>query len=119
MKIHLVHPTIGHIGLALRRGRGLVLGRQGVDADVELNWDETISRRHARIWMNDGHLWFEDLGSTNGSFLEEQPIRGPLRLEPGMQIRLGATWLAVPDPLTPFEFEADVTKTIGTLCSAS
>lgn len=117
MKIHLIHPSIGHIALALRRGRGLVLGRHGIDADVELNWDDTISRRHARIWMNEGHFWFEDLGSTNGSWLDERPIEGPIRLEPGMQIRLGATRLSVPDPLTPFEFEADVTQTTSTLCS--
>jgi pSer/pThr/pTyr-binding forkhead associated (FHA) protein len=111
MKICVVHPAIGAFVFSLRRGRSTIIGRRGVDADVEFNWDGSISRRHARLWMRDGQVWFEDLGSRNGSWLNGAVIEGRLRVEPGMRIRVGETELVVPDQLEAMEGDEFTDKT--------
>ncbi len=111
MKICVVHPAIGEFAFSLRRGRSTIIGRRGVDADVEFNWDAAISRRHARIWMRDGQLWFEDLGSRNGSWFNGIPVEGRLRLEPGMHVRVGETELVMPDQLGVFDNDEFLDKT--------
>ncbi len=107
VKIQVVHPAIGEFAFSLRRGRSTIIGRKGVSADVEFNWDAAISRRHARIWLTEGELWFEDLGSRNGSWFNGAPIVGRLRLQPGMRVRVGETELVMPDHLTPFDPDQD------------
>ncbi|HXT64913.1 MAG TPA: FHA domain-containing protein [Pyrinomonadaceae bacterium] len=55
----------------------------GVFPDVDLDTDDPeakVSRRHARISIQNGHYDIEDLGSTNGTFVN----RGP-RLKPGQR----------------------------------
>jgi pSer/pThr/pTyr-binding forkhead associated (FHA) protein len=107
MKISVVHPSIGEFAFSLRRGRSTVIGRRGINADVEFNWDGSISRRHARIWLREGQLWFEDLGSRNGSWFNGAPIEGKLRLDPGMRVRVGETELVMPDHLVSFDPDQD------------
>ncbi len=46
--------------------------------------DGEVSRRHARISPSNGSVVVEDLGSRNGSFVNEQPINGPRQLQPGI-----------------------------------
>ncbi len=69
----------------------LVLGRDE-GADLVLD-DEEASKRHARVTLRDGHAVIEDLGSTNGTFVNEQRISEPRRLEPDDSIRIGQTVL--------------------------
>jgi predicted component of type VI protein secretion system len=67
------------------------IGRDA-SADVSLG-DEQASRRHARVsGQGDGAL-VEDLGSTNGTYVNGQPIEGPRAVRPGDQIRVGLTVL--------------------------
>jgi hypothetical protein len=68
----------------------LTLGR--TDADVLLP-DPQVSRRHAAIRLEDGTPVIEDLGSTNGTFVNGEQISEPRRLEVGDQVRLGAVAL--------------------------
>src|SRR6266581_1156135 len=64
-----------------------VIGR---NADVEIFADTPlISRRHARLTINYDHLLIEDLGSSNGTFVNEQPIAEATRLFPNQAVRLG------------------------------
>ncbi len=58
-----------------------VLGRHG-DCDLQINV-ERISRQHARFELLDNRLLLTDLGSTNGTFVNRQPIREPTVVEPG------------------------------------
>ena len=68
---------------------GVVLGRgSGVDIHLE---DTFASSRHARIVPEGSVLVLEDLGSTNGTFLNGEPLRGPQPLHPGDRIRIGDT----------------------------
>lgn len=66
----------------------------GRDASTNLALaDEQASRRHARVSEQGGQAVVEDLGSTNGTFVNGQQIEGPRALRPGDQIRVGLTVL--------------------------
>ncbi len=62
------------------------LGRHP-DCSVQLNVDR-ISRLHARFEQKSGALWVEDLGSTNGTFVNHQRIHQPTELKVGDVVHL-------------------------------
>ena len=74
-------------------------GRQTpVDGSVEIGReaafaldDEQASRRHARVSAQGDLAVVEDLGSTNGTYVNDQPIEGPRAVRPGDKIRIGLT----------------------------
>ncbi len=64
--------------------------------------DPELSREHARISpFEDGRLLVEDLGSTNGTFVNGSPIAGPTVVSPGDAIRMGGTTMLVRDSDEP------------------
>jgi predicted component of type VI protein secretion system len=63
------------------------LGRD-VANEVFVN-DAEVSRRHARLTVQAGNFMLEDLGSTNGTFVNSQRLTGPRMLRPGDVIQLG------------------------------
>jgi len=83
----LVERAAGHqSGVAYDLLDGAVLGRGDVEIKLE---DPFASSRHARI-SREGHvLVIEDLGSTNGTYLNEEPLSGPQPLYDGDRIRIG------------------------------
>jgi hypothetical protein len=66
---------------------GAVLGR-GESVDIQLE-DPFASTQHARISWEGSTIMIEDLGSTNGTYLNEEPLRGPAPLHVGDRIRIG------------------------------
>jgi uncharacterized RDD family membrane protein YckC len=52
---------------------GLYLGRDSSNCDLHIK-DQSISRRHARLYKKDGEIWIEDLGSTNGIIVNGRSI---------------------------------------------
>jgi len=72
--------------VALHPGEN-VLGR--VENGVAWLDSPTVSRRHARIWIDGGAAILEDLGSKNGTFLGEERIAAPVPLADGDVFRLG------------------------------
>ncbi len=74
-------------GAAYDLSDGALLGR-GDEADIVLQ-DSFASTRHARLAPHGDVIVLEDLGSTNGSYLNEEPLRGPQPLHPGDKIRIG------------------------------
>jgi pSer/pThr/pTyr-binding forkhead associated (FHA) protein len=58
---------------------------------LHLDEDTQVSRRHARIALQGGQVVVEDLGSTNGTYVNEQPISSPRALNPGDRVRIGLT----------------------------
>jgi pSer/pThr/pTyr-binding forkhead associated (FHA) protein len=65
---------------------GATLGR----GDVEVRLDDPFaSSHHARISRQGHVLVIEDLGSTNGTYLNNEPLTGPQPLHPGDRIRIG------------------------------
>jgi pSer/pThr/pTyr-binding forkhead associated (FHA) protein len=60
---------------------------------LHLDADTQVSRRHARISAQGGQVVVEDLGSTNGTYVNDQPISSPRALAPGDKVRIGLTVL--------------------------
>jgi pSer/pThr/pTyr-binding forkhead associated (FHA) protein len=64
----------------------------GRDASTNLALDDDqASRRHARVSAQGEGAVVEDLGSTNGTYVNGQPIEGPRAVRPGDKIRVGLT----------------------------
>ena len=63
----------------------LIAGRNP-DSDIVLEQGHP-SRRHAQITLKDGSVWLEDLGSANGTFVNERRIQAPVELKLGDRIR--------------------------------
>jgi pSer/pThr/pTyr-binding forkhead associated (FHA) protein len=63
------------------------LGR-GEDNDVVIP-HASISRAHARLMRRDGAYELMDLNSTNGSYVNDQPVQGTVRVPSGSEVRLG------------------------------
>jgi predicted component of type VI protein secretion system len=65
----------------------------GRDPGLPLHFEEDgqVSRRHARFSAQAGNVVVEDLGSTNGTYVNEQPISAPRTLRPGDKVRMGLT----------------------------
>jgi hypothetical protein len=71
---------------ALRLGRGS-------DNDVNLARDEYASSKHARVEPRRDGVWVEDIGSTNGTYLNGIRLTQAKRLAPGDVVRIGETEL--------------------------
>ena len=59
--------------------------------DVSIDGDEFASARHVRIEPRRDGVWVHDLGSTNGTFVNGEPIDGPRRLANGDVVSVGST----------------------------
>jgi hypothetical protein len=70
--------------------RDLTIGR-GSANDIPLDGDDFASARHARIEPRRDGVWVEDLGSTNGTYVNGVRLAKPRRLAPGDVIRVGST----------------------------
>jgi pSer/pThr/pTyr-binding forkhead associated (FHA) protein len=55
--------------------------------------DNYVSQLHARVFTRDGGVWVEDLGSTNGTYLNDQRVSAPLAVRRGDQLKVGSTVL--------------------------
>ncbi|HEY2312260.1 MAG TPA: FHA domain-containing protein [Streptosporangiaceae bacterium] len=55
--------------------------------------DDYASTRHARLFPQDGQWLVEDLGSTNGTYLDRQKVTQPTPVPIGVPIRIGKTVL--------------------------
>jgi pSer/pThr/pTyr-binding forkhead associated (FHA) protein len=82
-------PLAGtNLGLADQQ---ITIGRAN-DATLVLN-DDYASTRHARLFPQDGQWIVEDLGSTNGTYLDRQKVTQPTPVPVGVPIRIGKTVL--------------------------
>jgi FHA domain-containing protein len=83
----LVESAAGHeAGMSYDLSGGATLGR----GDVEIRLDDPFaSSRHARITREGQTVVIEDLGSTNGTYLNDEPLGGPQPLHTGDRIRIG------------------------------
>ncbi|MGH3938772.1 MAG: FHA domain-containing protein FhaB/FipA [Pseudonocardiaceae bacterium] len=70
-------------------GRPILLGRAD-DSTLVLD-DDYASTRHARLGFQGSDWFLEDLGSTNGTYLDRAKVTGPTRVPLGVPIRIGKT----------------------------
>ncbi len=68
----------------------LTIGRGGQN-DISIRSDEYASARHARFEPRQDGVWVQDLGSTNGTYLNGARLDRPRRLSPGDVVRVGET----------------------------
>jgi pSer/pThr/pTyr-binding forkhead associated (FHA) protein len=68
-------------------GDQLIIGRDASNS-IAIN-DAEISRKHSRLSFQGGKYVIEDLGSTNGTFVNGQRLAGPVVLKPGDVVSLG------------------------------
>ncbi|MCA9775920.1 MAG: FHA domain-containing protein [Candidatus Eremiobacteraeota bacterium] len=52
----------------------LLIGRSPKAADLVCSWDNKMSRRHGRVWLEGELVWYEDLGSSNGSWMGQTKL---------------------------------------------
>ncbi len=70
----------------------LVIGREDTDLAID---DDEMSSRHAVVRRHANRLQVEDLGSTNGTFVDGTRIAEPTLLGGGAEIKVGTTVLVV------------------------
>jgi len=58
---------------------------------IPTTYDSYSSTVHARLYRSGGQVWVEDLGSTNGTFVNSERITQPARLAKGDLLQIGAT----------------------------
>ncbi|MGH9125179.1 MAG: FHA domain-containing protein [Acidimicrobiales bacterium] len=81
-------------GQSFPLGEELTLGR-ALGCGISLPDDTFVSTLHARVFRRDGSLYVEDLGSTNGTFVNDRPVTSPIPLGPGDRLQVGRSVLEV------------------------
>ena len=93
----VVERAPGHdAGMIYDLDSQLVVGR-GEQAEIRID-DPFASSRHARIYEQGNSVVIEDMGSTNGTYLNEELLESPRPLHPGDRVRIGES---------EFSFEVD------------
>lgn len=79
-----------------RRGRTyeladeLTVGRAG-GCQVALEGDSYVSQLHARVFRREGQFYVEDLGSTNGTYVNRKKVTAPIAIRKGDRLQIGKT----------------------------
>lgn len=86
----VTHGALAGTRIALD-GRPILIGRAD-DSTLVLD-DDYASTRHARLSLRGNEWYVEDLGSTNGTYLDRAKVTEPLRVPLGVPIRIGKTMI--------------------------
>lgn len=80
---------------AAQKGRTFPLGDEitvGRAAGCSVTLDDTyVSQIHSRVFTRDGKIFVEDLGSTNGTYLNRAKVQGPMVMQRGDRLQVGST----------------------------
>lgn len=71
----------------------ILIGRNA-GCDLHLN-DVTVSAEHARLTYHNNQWWVEDLGSKNGTYLNNEAVMNAVVLKSGDELQLGQVTLAI------------------------
>ncbi|MDQ6909317.1 MAG: FHA domain-containing protein [Actinomycetota bacterium] len=89
-KLRIVEPS-DRRGQTYELGDELTLGRAtGCQVTIEDNY---VSQLHARVFRREGQLYIEDLGSTNGTYLNRKKVTAPIAVRRGDRLQVGRTVL--------------------------
>ena len=77
-------------GTSVRLGESAVTMGRSQDSTIVLD-DDYVSSRHARIFPRDGLWYVEDMGSTNGTYLDRTKVTSATPVKIGVPIRVGKT----------------------------
>lgn len=87
----IVHAPDGGKAGTFRLSGSIEIGR-GEDCRIRLD-DTYASQMHARLYGKDGTWFVEDLGSTNGTYLNDRRLSNPAEVHAGDIVRIGKTLL--------------------------
>ena len=77
------------------KGQTYDLGEEltvGLAGGCQITLDDTyVSQLHARVYRRDGQLYVEDLGSTNGTYLNRKKVSAPIAIRKGDRLQIGKT----------------------------
>ena len=78
-------------------GNQALIGRPNAQQriDIDLSPDTTVSRCHARIWLENGAYWIEDLKSRYGTRINGEKLTGRIQVKAGDSIVAGETQLKI------------------------
>jgi hypothetical protein len=79
-------------GLSAELAGGMIMIGRGADCQLILD-DDYVSTRHARVVATANGIYVEDLGSTNGSYVNGQRITAPTTITLADSVRIGKTML--------------------------
>ncbi|MDH3706675.1 MAG: FHA domain-containing protein [Acidimicrobiia bacterium] len=87
----LVREPASHAGMAFELADEITVGRA---AGCHVTLDDTyVSQIHARVFRRDGQVLVEDLGSTNGTYLNRSRVSAPMVVHPGDHLQIGGVVL--------------------------
>ena len=89
LRLHVIRPE-DQAGRMYEIGDEVTVGR-APGCGVTIDFDAYSSNLHARLFRLDGDLWAEDLGSTNGTWVNTVRIGERTRLEKGDLLQVGGT----------------------------
>jgi len=90
-KLKMIDPATAQI---FPLGEEVTIGR-APGCSVSLDDDTYVSQLHARIYVRDGKPFVEDLGSTNGTFLNRDRLSKTMPLHRGDKLQIGQTVLEI------------------------
>jgi pSer/pThr/pTyr-binding forkhead associated (FHA) protein len=79
-------------GLSAELAGGVIMIGRGADCQLILD-DDYVSTRHARVVSTPNGIYVEDLGSTNGTYVNGQRITAPTTITLADAVRIGKTML--------------------------
>ena len=89
LRLRLLEPA-GRKGEIWAVPDEVTVGRGG-GCGIVLADDTYVSTLHARLFQQNGEVFVEDLGSTNGTFVNGQPVTAATRIKRGDQVQFGQT----------------------------
>lgn len=90
-RVRIVAPTESK-GLTFDLAEETTIGR-GSNCGIPLGDDTTVSQLHARFFRQNGKLFVEDLGSTNGTFVNRKQAKRAVPVRRGDRVQIGQTVL--------------------------
>jgi hypothetical protein len=88
----VVFPADGGKPRSVRIDANVTIGR-APECELRIDDDTYVSQQHARVFGKGGSWYVEDLGSTNGTYVNEQRLAAPAMVSGGDRIRVGTTVL--------------------------
>jgi hypothetical protein len=82
-------------GRTFSLARGVYIVGRGSEADIQFDLDRKLSRKHVRLVIEDDYIEVEDLGSANGTWVDDSLVRKKARVTARAQLIVGDTKLTL------------------------
>jgi pSer/pThr/pTyr-binding forkhead associated (FHA) protein len=92
-RLEVIEPP-EHRGAWYELGSDLTVGR-APGCQISLEGDTYVSQLHARVFVQEGRLYVQDLGSTNGTYVNQAKVDTTVPLHQGDYLQIGRTVMEV------------------------